>query len=257
LSELVRFGFALTPRMHSFMELRDGLRCLERARQCDQPYAWLLAACDIRTSLFGEHGRKQAVPELVALLASMRTHLTQLVESHPEYRGKILEACDMIEESIGSMRLGVQGAMDFFCEDALLASYFNALKKQDLLAHKPCLPQSLGVLWSTSRHKDILSECLHDLHAAVMHLDIMLNDFVAWEKRMAVSGSDQMTPERGTEYGLLIIGLDPAAVQQGIVPECSGNKLAMRIRFQQWKAGKAACDVDHDLPYCAMMVPIG
>jgi hypothetical protein len=257
LTELVRFGFALTPRMRSFMELRDGLRCLERARQCDQPYAWLLAACDVRTSLLGEHGRKQAVPELVALLASMRTHLTQLVESHPEYRDKILEACDLIEEYIKSMRLGIQDAIDFFCTDALLANYFNALKKQDLLAHKPGLPQSIGVLWSGSHHKDILSDCLHDLHAAVTHLDIMLNDFVGWEKRIATIGSDQITPERGIEYGLLVVGLDAATVQQGINPECSGNRLALRVRFQQWKAGEAACDVEYDLPYYAMMVPIG
>lgn len=257
MSDLIRFGFALTPRMRSFMELRDGLRCLERARQCDQPYTWLLAACDVRTSLLGEHGRKQAVPELIGLLASMRTHLTQLVEKHPEYRGKILEACDMIEQYIESMRLGIQDAMDFFCEDALLASYFNALKKQDLLAHKPGLSQSLDVLWSGSKRKDVLSHSLHDLHAAVTHLDIMLNDYVGWEKRIAVSGSDQITPERGIEHGLLIVGLDPAAVQQGINPECSGNRMAIRVRFQQWKAGESAVDVDDDFPYYAMTVPVG
>ncbi len=257
MSELVRFGFALTPRMRSFMELRDGLRCLERARQCDQPYAWLLAACDVRTSLLGEHGRKQAVPELVGLLASMRVHLTKLVEKHPEYRSKILEACDMIDEYIESMRLGIQDAMNFFCEDALLASYFNALKKQDLLAHKPILSQSLNILWNGSKHKDILSHSLHDLHAAVTHLDIMLNDYVGWEKRVADSGSDQITPERGIDYGLLILGLDSAIVQQGIHPECSGNRLALRIRFQQWEPGVAAHDVDEDLPYHAMLVPIG
>jgi len=243
--------------MRSFLELRDGLRCLERARQSDQPYAWLLAACDVRTSLLGEQGRKQAVPELVGLLASMRTHLTQLVENHPKYRGKILEACDMIEGYIESMRHGIQEAIDFFSEDALLASYFNALKKQDVLAHKPVLPQSLNVLWSGARHKDVLSGCLHDLHAAVTHLDIMLNDFVGWEQRVAREGSDQINPERGIEYGLLIIGLDSTLVQQGITPECSGNRLAIRVRFQQWKAGAAACDVEDDLPYRVMLVPIG
>jgi hypothetical protein len=78
--------------MRSFLELRDGLKCLERARQSNQHYAWLLAACDVKTSLLGENGRKQAVPELVALLASMRAHLTRLVENHPEYRHKIMEA---------------------------------------------------------------------------------------------------------------------------------------------------------------------
>lgn len=243
--------------MRSFIELRDGLRCLERARQCDQPYAWLQAACDLRTSILGEHGRKQAVPELVALLASMRTHLTQLVENHPEYREKILEACNLIEKYIESMRSSVHDAMDFFCEDALLGSYLNALKKQDLLAHKPTLPQSLGLLWSGSKHKELLGDSLHDLHAAVTHLDIMLNDFVGWEKRVASSGSDQIVPERGIEYGLLVLGLDAAFVQQGIVPECSGNRHAIRVRFQQWQTGDAACDVEDDLPYYSMMVPIG
>ena len=255
--ELARFSFALTPRMRSFIELRDGLRCLERARQSDHSYGWLLAACDVRASMLGENGRKQAVPELVALLASMRTHLTQLVENHPEYRGKILEACDMIEKYIESMRLSVQDAMDFFCEDALLGSYLNALKKQDVLAHKPTLPQGLGLLWSSSKHKDMLGTSLHDLHAAVTHLDIMLNDFVGWEKRIADAGSDQIVPERGVEYGLLVLGLDTAYVQQGIIPECSGNRHAIRVRFEQWKAGESACDVEDNLPYYSMMVPIG
>jgi hypothetical protein len=163
----------------------------------------------------------------------------------------------MIEEYITTMRLGVQDAIDFFCEDAMLAAYFNALQKHDLLAHKPTIPQSMGVIWSGSKHKDLLSENLHDLHAAVTHLDIMLNDFVGWEKRDAVEGTGQITPERGVEYGLLIIGLDPALVQQGITPECSGNRLAVRIRFQQWKAGKATCDVEMDFPYFSMMVPVG
>lgn len=257
MSELVRFSFALTPRMRSFLELRDGLRSLERARQSDQPYAWLLAACDVRTSLLGEQGRKQAIPEMVGLLASMRTHLTQLVENHPEYRGKILEACDMIEEYIGSMRGGVQDAIDFFTEDALLGSYYNALKKQDLLAHKPVLPQGLNTIWGGARHKELLSQSLHDLHAAVTHLDIMLNDFVGWKNRNAHEGSDQITPERGIEYGLLIIGLDSALVRQGIVPECTGNRLAIRVRFQQWVAGEAPHDVDNELPYKTMLVPIG
>lgn len=257
MSELVRFSFALTPRMRSFLELRDGLRNLERARQSDQPYTWLLAACDIRASLLGEQGRKQALPELIGLLASMRTHLTQLVENHPEYREKILEACDMIEEYTGSMRNGVQAAMDFLLEDAFLGSYYNALKKQDLLAHKPVLSQAVNILWSGARHKELLSQSLRDLHATVTYLDIMLNDYVGWSQRTAREGSDQISPKRDHEHGLLIIGLDAALVQQGIVPECTGNRLAIRVRFQQWKAGEAAHDVDHDIPYHAMLVPIG
>ncbi len=256
MTDLVRFSFALSPRVRSFMELRDGLRCLEHARQYNQPYAWLLAASDVRTSLLGEHGRKQAVPELVGLLSAMRTRLTQLAESHPEFREKILEACDMIEDYIESMRQGIHDAIDFLNEDALLGNYFNALKKQDLLAHKPSLSQCLNVVWSSSRHKDILSDYLHDLHAAVTHLDIMLNDFVGWERRVAKLGSDQITPDRGIEHGLLVIGLDPATVQQGIMPDCSGNRLAVRVRFQQWKAGEGAVDVDDDQPYFAMMVPV-
>jgi len=243
--------------MRSFLELRDGLRCLERARQQNQPYTWLLAACDIRASILGEQGRKQAIPELVGLLASMRTHLTQLVANHPEYREPILEACNMIEAYIGSMRNGIQDAIDFFTEDALLGSYYNSLKKQDMLGHKPMLPQGLNLLWSGAKHKEMLGQSLHDLHAAVTHLDIMLNDYVGWKKRTAKEGTDQITHERGVEYGLLIIGLEDTLVQQGIVPECSGNRLAIRVRFQQMKAGTGLCEVDHDLPYHAMMVPIG
>ncbi|MCF7821922.1 MAG: hypothetical protein K9M17_05730 [Mariprofundaceae bacterium] len=256
MTDPVRFSFPLSPRMRSFMELRDGLRCLEHARQYNQPYAWLLAASDVRTSLLGEHGRKQAVPELIGLLSAMRTHLTQLAEGHPEFRVKILEACDIIEDYIESMRQGIHYAIDFFNQDALLSNYFNALKKQDLLAHKPTLSQGLNVIWGGARHKDILSGHLHDLHAAVAHLDVMLNDFVGWESRIARLGSDQISPDRGAEYGLLVVGLDPAFVQQGIIPDCSGNRLAIRIRFQQWKAGEISSDIDDDLPYYAMMVPV-
>ena len=75
LSELIRFSFALSSRTLSFLQVRDALDCLESARTHHEPYLWLHAAADLRTSLIGDLGRKAAVPEIIALLESTRTHL--------------------------------------------------------------------------------------------------------------------------------------------------------------------------------------
>lgn len=257
MTELVRFSFALNPRMHAFVELRDALRLLEESRRLDQPYTWLAAAADLRSSLLGEVGRKQAAPELLALLASMRTSLSALAEKHEGYREQILRACEAIRANEESMRTGLHEAIEFLYSDALLNAYFKALQKHDWLAHRPLLPQGLlAQLWQSRECPQRLSQLLHELYAVVEHTDAMLNDFVGWKQQQAVGGSDQISPTRDVECGLLIIGLEPDVVRAGIVPECSGNRMAIRLRFQRWQAGEAAMEVNDDVSYRYMLVPI-
>lgn len=257
MAELVRFSFPLSARMHTFMELRDGLLCLESARQSNQPYAWLQAAVDIRASLIGEYGRKQAQPELVSLLVSMRTYLTGLADMHPKFERQILESCDALTAHSEMLRQGLRGAIDFLLEDGLINCYINAFQKQDFLGHRPLLAQALlDSFWKSASHRDALSEQLHELYSAVLHLDAMLNDFVRWEERRAEDGVDQIVPERGSDCGMLIVGLDPDTVRKGIIPEFSGNRLAVRLRFLQYNAGEEARDVMGDQGYSLMKVPI-
>lgn len=256
MAELVRFSFPLSARMHAFMELRDGLICLESARQSNQPFAWLQAAADVRASLTGEYGRRQAQPELIGLLTSMRTYLTGLADIHPKFERQIMEACDALTGHSEMLRQGLHGAIDFLLEDGLIGCYINAVQKQDFLAHRPLLAQTLPDFWKHAAHRDALSEQLYELHSAILHLDAMLNDFVRWENRQAEGGVDQIVPERGSDCGMLIVGLDPATVHQGIIPEFSGNRLAVRLRFLQYVAGEGAKDVSEDQEYALMKVPI-
>jgi ribosomal protein L35AE/L33A len=44
-------------------------------------------------------------------------------------------------------------------------------------------------------------------------------------------------------------------VAQGITPDISGNRVAVRIRFQKWPPGKAVQDVTDDVRYAMMLVP--
>lgn len=254
---MIRFSFSLSPRMQAFLMLRDGLRCLKAAEQAGQPYLWLQACVDIRTSLLGEQGRKPALPEILSLFASMREHLEKLAEDHPRFRTSIDASCEDIDTQIQMLRNGPDEASRALGQDALIETYFNALKKQDWLAHKPCLPQSLAALWYESGDRQQqMHEHLTAITAAVHCLDSMLHDYVIWEKRTAGEGHDQIIPERGTHFGLIVIGLDQTDVGRGIIPDISGNRLAIRLRFQQWLPGQPVHQVQEDVPYSMMLVPI-
>ncbi len=257
MKELIRFSFSLSPRMQSFLMLRDGLRCLSAAEQAGQPYLWLQACVDVRASLLGEQGRKPALPEVLGLFASMRQHLEALAEEHPRYRASIEASCEDIDAHIQALRGAADLSSRLLGQDALIETYYNALKKQDWLAHKPCLPQSLTTLWHGSGDRQQrLHEELADIVEAVYQLDGMLHDYVTWERRKATEGHDQITPERGVQFGLIVIGLPPGEVGQGIVPDISGNRLAIRLRFQQWQPGMSARQVQEDITYAMMLVPI-
>ena len=258
MTEKVQFSFALSPRMRAFIEVRDALACLEHARQLQQGAAWLHAACDLRASLLGDQGRKSIVPEVIGLCVEMKEYLQQLMHDAPHYREQILHSCSQIDSLLSLLQPGMPEACQFLSDDALINAYLNAQKKHDWLGHKLCLQQSMAVIWSESdRRTAPLHRLLEPLKQAVHMLDGMLNDFVAWKQGVARGGNGHITPERGKSFGLLVISLPASAVTEGVIPDISGNRLAIRLRFQHWQPGKPPVDFNDDVPYAMMLVPMG
>jgi len=257
--QIIRFAFALTPRMQAFIELRNGLNCLETARQRNDAYSWLQAISDVRASLLGAVGRKAAMPELMGLLKSMRRYLLDLAEKHPSFHDKIIQTCDTMLEYEQTLTKSMPEVLGFLADDGLLQAWSNATQKQDWLGHKLNLPQALPILWKSLEIQHILSQKMQDLCSIVLHIDAMLNDFVPWVEKTAQGGLDQTGPirsEQGEEFGLLIVGLEASWVERGIIPEFSGNRLAIRLRFQQWQCGTAQNMINDDVPYRMMLVPV-
>jgi len=258
MTETVQFSFALSPRMRAFIELRDALNCLEAACVNQHGATWLHAACDLRASLLGDQGRKSAVPEITALFGDLKLYLQNLCEDAPQYQDKILQSCDQIDRLMSQLQPGIPEACDYLAKDALVNAYLNAQKKHDWLGHKLCMQQSIKAIWSKSDARTLpLHQALAPLCGAVDTLDHMLNDFVGWEQCVANGGNGHITPERGKSFGLLVISLPVDTVAEGIIPDISGNRLAIRLRFQRWPAGQSPCDYTEDIPYAMMLVPIG
>lgn len=244
--------------MRAFIELRDALACLESACVTQNGSNWLHAACDLRASLLGDLGRKGAVSELIALFGELKGYLKNLCDDTPQYRERILRSCDQVDRVIEQLQPGIPEACDYLASDALVNAYLNAQKKHDWLGHKLCMQQSINAIWSHSDARTLpLHQALTPLCRAVDMLDQMLNDFVSWKKCVAKNGCGQITPERGKSYGLLVIAMSADAVANGIIPDISGNRLAIRLRFQHWAAGKPPSDYEQDLPYAKMLIPIG
>ncbi len=258
MSEMIQFSFALSPRMRAFIEVRDALACLESAYVTQNAFYWLHSACDLRASLLGDQGRKHVIPEIVALFQDMKTHLNKLAADLPHYSGKVQTACNNINDHITKLQDGMVTACSFLAHDALINAHLNTQKKHDWLGHRSCMQQSLKTLWKNSDDRTTpLHHALVPLSDAVNTLDSMLNDFVSWNKQIAEGGVGQISPERKISYGLLVIGLPEEEVSRGIIPDISGNRLAIRVRFQQWLPGEAPKDVHDDLPYAMMLVPVG
>jgi len=258
MTEMVHFSFALSPRMRSFIELRDALACLEAARSAQQGTAWLHAACDLRASLLGDQGRKNVIPEVIALFSDMQVHLHQLAKDAPHYSTHIQLACDKIIKHIQRLHSGLPDACHFLADDALINAYLNTQKKHDWLGHKLCIQQSIGAIWQRSETRtQPLHTALLPLCEAVDCLDNMLNDFVQWKECVATHGTGHITPERGKAFGLLVIAMPADVVAKGIMPDISGNRLAIRIRFQLWTPGSPPTDFEGDQPYSMMLVPVG
>jgi len=256
-SEMVRFSFALNARMQSFLDVRDAIQCLEQARVNGDYYAWLHAACDLRASLLGDLGRKTATSEIVAILGVMQEELVRLAQEHPEFCDSIRSASNRIEGHMASLQGGLSSAQNDLAQDALLVNYFNAQKKQDLLGHRRCLPQSLPAMWTMHHERtETLRKALQPLYETIADMNDMLNDYVQWQYRTAHEGSDKITPDRQHQYGLLVIGIPVEQVAAGVVPDMSGNHLAIRIRFQKWPPLEPAMDVSDAIDYAYMLVPV-
>jgi len=254
---MVRFSFALNARMQAFIDVRDAMHCLHEAMNRGDVFAWLHAACDLRASLLGDLGRKASLPEIVAILSAMQEQLARLAREHPQFCDSIRAASNRLGQHMQALQGGLSEATRHLAEDALLASYANAQKKQDLLGHRRCLPQSLAALWQHQAERGrLLHQALSPLWDAVRDMDAMLNDYVQWQRRTAQEGSDKITPDRQQQYGLLVVGLTAEQVAAGIIPDMSGNHLAIRVRFQQWPPLAPAREVSEDVAYQYMLVPV-
>jgi len=254
---LVRFSFPLSEKAQSFLQLRDGLSALCQAEHDHQAVSWLLAAVDVRVSLLGELGRKPALTEILGLLASVQTYLLEIASEQPRYAEAIRDSSLAITRYINQLEQGLSSANQLLAEDSLIYAYMNALKKQDWLAHQCCLPQAISTLWqSDSERCRALREGLAPLIEAVQGLDAMLHDFVDWQWGQAEDGTDQILLDRNTNFGLLVIGLEPSVVKGGIVPDISRNRFMIQLRFQHWQTGAPPCNAHKTIPYAMMLVPV-
>ncbi len=259
MNNMVHFSFALSARMRAFIEVRDALDCLKKASEPMQPHSWLHAACDLRTSLLGEQGRKPALPEIIGLLQDMDLYLKKLIANLPNsYAESIQQARQNIANHITTLQNGIPTACNYLDQDALINAHLNAQKKHDWLGHKGCMQQSLPSLWHYPEERTgPLQQSIIPLQEAVSLLDHMLNGLVNWDKQTAIGGVGKIAPDRQASYGLIVIALPEEDVHRGIIPDITGNRLAIRIRFQQWSAGETAKELNRDQPYQLMLVPVG
>jgi len=256
MSQFIRFSFPLSPRMQSFLQLRDALTCLADANADQQPYVWLQACADLRTSLFGEQGRRAALSDVIGLLDSMQDHLDQLAREHPQYCEQIMHSCATLERHEKNLRGGIDAAKTILANDALISAWTNSLKKHDWLGHRKHMPHALQALWMNSERREAVHDALRNLSEAVASLHGMLHDYVGWESKIAVGGGERFRLDSAKSCGLLIVGLTAAQVEAGLIPDISGNHMAVRLRFQRWQATQASVQVDEDVPYQCMQVPI-
>ena len=258
MSQFVRFSFPLGPRMRSFLQIRDALTCMSDAEIAEHPYLWLHACADLRLSLSGEQGRRCAVPDIIALLESMQARLERLAGEHPRYAEKIMQSCAGLRQHADNLiKDGASDALNILNSDAMIQAWQNSLKKHDWLGHQMQMPHTLQLLWRNAARRDALRQSLRNLSEAVTSLHGMLHDYMDWETHLARGGLDRFTLQGGKKDGLLIVGLRPELVESGIVPDVSANRMAVRLRFQQWKPAQAAAPAEDDIEYRAMMVPVG
>jgi len=256
-NNIIPISFALTPRMQSFLDMRDALRCLAFAMQNDSPYAWLPAAKETHDLLVGDGIKKPSVPNIISLFDAIRKHYQALADKHPEFNTQLTKACDDIDLSAEKVRLQVPEAANFLSSDAWLTAYTESLRKQDIIGHKLGLPQLIQPLWhGEGEHAKKLYLMLEPMMKAIEHLNQILHAHVPWEQRVAIEGYDQITLASQDDIGLLIIGLSSETIAQGIIPSCSGFRSVVRLRFSQWQPGKIEHDLLHDQNYALMMVPI-
>ena len=253
----IQISFALTPRMQSFIETRDALRTLSQAIEQDSPYAWLPAAKEIHDLLLGEGNKKPAIPNIMSLFGSMRKHYMELAKKYPEYQDKLQQAGTDIDSYADIIRKQVPDAMNFLESDAWLHSYLETIRTFDLLGYKLAMPQLIDNIWhSDAQHALKLQFLLSPILDGIEKVNDMLHAHAPWQNRTATAGHDQVALHAQDNIGLIIIGLSPDKIADGVIPSCSGFRSTIRIRFSQWKPGKEEQDYNHDFDYTLMMVPI-
>lgn len=254
--KLIPIAFALTPRMQSFIEMRDALRCMQQAMQSQSPFLWLTSSNEIHSLLLGDRHKKPAIPNIISLFSSMQKHFKSLANKHPEFEHKLLQASKEVASSAEKIRNTASQAIDFLSADAWLTAYRDSIRKQDLLGHKLTLPQLIHPLWQSSEHAQQFYTIVEPIMQAIEHLNQMLHAHVPWQQRTAKKGYDQITLAAQDDIGLVIIGVPELAIAQGIIPSCSGFRAVVRLRFSQWLPGQVEHDVTHDQNYALMAVPI-
>lgn len=255
MTKVVHFSFALTPRMRTWLGVRDAVRCLRSARE---PLPWLHAAMDLRASLLGEHGRKPALPDLAALIGATREAVAALGDQHPDYAERIQATCERLDAHADALRETMEGVCHFLLDDALLLAWQDAQKKQDFLGHRACLPAGLPHAWRPDDARvERLNALIGPLAGMCETMEQVLYGWAPWEKRMADDGTDQITPARSANFGLMVVALPEADVRDGVMPEISGNRLAIRLRFLRWRAGEGPAPLDAPQRYGLMLTPIG
>ena len=256
-NDLVPIAFPLTPRMQSFIEFRDALRVLTQAMHSQSPYTWLAAEKEVADMLLGEGNKKPIIPNILSLYHVMGKHFKALAEKHPDFKDNLSKAVSGLEEHADNIRDAMPETSSFLRTDAWLTAYTELIRKQDPLGHKYVLPQTIQLLWQgEQQHASTLYTMLEPMIQAIEHLSQMLHAHVPWENRIAKNGADQITFAAQDDIGLLIVGVPKHMITQGILPSCSGFRSIIRLRFTQWKAGEVAQDVESDMPYALMMVPI-
>jgi len=255
--DLTPIAFPISSQMHSFIELRDTLRCISHATEHHIAYLWLFAVKDLHDRLVGESHIKPVTPDIFSVLFSLRKHFSTLAKKYPEFQQKLLQACATIDQHAENIRLHIPEVIDFISTDAYLTAYRKSARNQDILGHKLHLPQSIYPLWhGREAYVEKLQVSLEPIAQAIEHLDQMLHAHVPWEKRVAKGGYDQITLPNENAIGLLIVGLPEDVLAQGIRVSYSGFRSTIRLRFSQWKAGEAEKDINFDQNYALMMVPI-
>jgi len=256
-NDLVPIAFPLTPRMQSFIELRDALRTLVQAMHDNSPYAWLAAEKEVSDMLLGDGNKKPATPNIISLFHVMSKHFKTLADKHPDFEDNLLKAVQDLDTQAENLKLAIPKAIDFLQSDAWLTAYTDMVRKQDYIGHRAGLPQTIQILWQgEGQHAQKVYALVEPIIHGIEHLNQMLHAHVPWENRMAKEGSDQITLAAQDDIGLLIIGVPQHAISQGITPNCAGFRSIIRLRFLQWKPGETSLDVTHNQPYALMAVPI-
>ncbi|MDQ7004208.1 MAG: cell division protein ZapD [Ghiorsea sp.] len=255
--DLIPVAFPLTPRMQAFIEFRDALRLINQAQDNNSPYMWLAASKEVSDMLLGEGNKKPIVPTILSLFHIMGKHFKDLANKHPDYKDNLMQAASDLEEQAASIRQALEKSLPFLQSDALLTTYSDLTRKQDPLGYRCSLPQVLHHIWhEQAQRSETLTGLLQPIVQAVESLNKMLHAHAPWEQRVAKAGVDQIKLAAQDDIGLLIIGVSPDVITQGIVPICSGFRSIIRLRFEHWLVGKCVKDLTQDQPYSLMMVPI-